>query len=204
MWKDPAASDENVAWERSVQTARAPYITTGILLNFQTQVGDDRLKEFEHAEVRASACAEEALRRGERLPAQQEHQAVVGMRYRREAASRRGQPRRFLAAPPEFNRRGTRARDSSRRKSPRCRSALRSRSLFGRRRPWSGRRRRRRAADTAMPPAVSLPRRDPTPPAPRLQHRVALWPIDRTARLWRRYLLWTMSFWRSFLARRRR
>jgi FAD/FMN-containing dehydrogenase len=45
MWEDAAATDENVAWVKGVSKALAPHIATGISLNFQTEVGDDRVRE---------------------------------------------------------------------------------------------------------------------------------------------------------------
>jgi FAD/FMN-containing dehydrogenase len=45
MWEDPSATDENIAWVRGVSTALGSRIATGISLNFQTEVSDDRLTE---------------------------------------------------------------------------------------------------------------------------------------------------------------
>jgi FAD/FMN-containing dehydrogenase len=45
MWEDPAATDENIAWVKSISKALAPHISEGISLNFATEIGDDALKE---------------------------------------------------------------------------------------------------------------------------------------------------------------
>jgi FAD/FMN-containing dehydrogenase len=45
MWEDPAASDENIAWVKSISKALAPRIAEGISLNFATEVGADALTE---------------------------------------------------------------------------------------------------------------------------------------------------------------
>jgi FAD/FMN-containing dehydrogenase len=45
MWEDPAATAENVAWVKGVSAVLAPHISTGISLNFATEVGADALTE---------------------------------------------------------------------------------------------------------------------------------------------------------------
>jgi FAD/FMN-containing dehydrogenase len=45
MWEDADATDENIAWVRGVSTALGSHIATGISLNFQTEITDDRLME---------------------------------------------------------------------------------------------------------------------------------------------------------------
>ena len=45
MWEDPAATDENVAWVKGVTSKLSPHVATGISLNFQTDIYDERLRE---------------------------------------------------------------------------------------------------------------------------------------------------------------
>lgn len=45
MWEDPATTDENIAWVRAVSKSFGSHIATGISLNFQTEISDDRLTE---------------------------------------------------------------------------------------------------------------------------------------------------------------
>ena len=45
MWEDPNATDENIAWVKSVSNALAPRIAEGISLNFATEIGADALQE---------------------------------------------------------------------------------------------------------------------------------------------------------------
>jgi FAD/FMN-containing dehydrogenase len=45
MWEDAAATEQNIDWVRGVSKALGSRIATGISLNFQTEVTDDRLTE---------------------------------------------------------------------------------------------------------------------------------------------------------------
>jgi FAD/FMN-containing dehydrogenase len=45
MWVDPAATAGNVAWVKGVSAALAPHISTGISLNFATEIGAEALTE---------------------------------------------------------------------------------------------------------------------------------------------------------------
>lgn len=45
MWEDASATEENIAWVRGVSKALGSHIATGISLNFQTEISDDRLTE---------------------------------------------------------------------------------------------------------------------------------------------------------------
>jgi FAD/FMN-containing dehydrogenase len=45
MWEDKATNEENVEWVRGVSKALGPHIATGISLNFQTEIVDERLRE---------------------------------------------------------------------------------------------------------------------------------------------------------------
>ncbi len=45
MWEDPSTTDENIDWVRGVSKALGSHIATGISLNFQTEISDDRLTE---------------------------------------------------------------------------------------------------------------------------------------------------------------
>jgi FAD/FMN-containing dehydrogenase len=45
MWEDPEAKDENVAWVKGVTSKLGPHVATGISLNFQTEIYDERLRE---------------------------------------------------------------------------------------------------------------------------------------------------------------
>ena len=45
MWDDPAATDENIAWVKGVTSKLGSHVATGISLNFQTEIYDERLRE---------------------------------------------------------------------------------------------------------------------------------------------------------------
>ena len=45
MWDDPSAMDENVAWVKGVTSKLGSHVATGISLNFQTEIYDERLRE---------------------------------------------------------------------------------------------------------------------------------------------------------------
>jgi FAD/FMN-containing dehydrogenase len=45
MWDDPSATDENVAWVKGVTSKLGSHVATGISLNFQTEIYDERLRE---------------------------------------------------------------------------------------------------------------------------------------------------------------
>ena len=45
MWEDASTTDENIEWVRGVSKALGSKIATGISLNFQTEISDDRLTE---------------------------------------------------------------------------------------------------------------------------------------------------------------
>jgi len=45
MWEDPAATEENIAWVKGVTSKLGSHVATGISLNFQTEIYDERLRE---------------------------------------------------------------------------------------------------------------------------------------------------------------
>jgi FAD/FMN-containing dehydrogenase len=45
MWEDPAAADENIAWVKRVTDSLGSHIATGISLNFQSDIYDERIRE---------------------------------------------------------------------------------------------------------------------------------------------------------------
>jgi FAD/FMN-containing dehydrogenase len=45
MWEDPEARDENIAWVKAVTSKLEPHVATGISLNFQSDIYDERLRE---------------------------------------------------------------------------------------------------------------------------------------------------------------
>jgi FAD/FMN-containing dehydrogenase len=46
MWENPAEDDTNIAWARGLMEAMGPFITPGISLNFTSDQGQDKVKDF--------------------------------------------------------------------------------------------------------------------------------------------------------------
>ena len=78
MWEGAENDDANIAWTRGATTAFKPWISSGMALNFYTEVGDDEIVDSFGGRLGAAEDAEAEVRPGQPVPAEPEHQALSG------------------------------------------------------------------------------------------------------------------------------
>jgi hypothetical protein len=95
QWDDPAESEENIAWTRSLFEAMSPFLETGVYMNNLGDEGRGRVKDAYGANYDRLATVKAAYDPGQPLPLQPRHcsQAPRGSRVARLPVTvRRRQP----------------------------------------------------------------------------------------------------------------